>query len=39
MKAIAVATTHTATALAGHADRIVHRLDELQISEVAGWFA
>ena len=39
MKAVAVATTNTATALAGHADRIVHRLDELQIAEVAGWFA
>ena len=39
MKAVAVATTNTAAALAGHADRIVHRLDELQIPEVAGWFA
>ncbi len=39
MKAVAVATTNTATALAGHADRIVHRLDELQIPEVAAWFS
>ena len=39
MKAVAVATTNPAAALAGHADRIVHRLDELQIPEVAGWFA
>ena len=39
MKAVGVATTNSAAALAGHADRIVHRLDELQIPEVAGWFA
>ena len=39
MKAVAVATTNSATALAGHADRIVHRLDELQIAELAAWFA
>ena len=39
MKAVGVATTNTATALAGHADRIVHRLDELQIPEVAEWFS
>jgi HAD superfamily hydrolase (TIGR01509 family) len=38
MKAVAVATTNTAIALAGHADRIVHRLDELHPSEVAAWF-
>ncbi len=38
MKAVAVATTNTAAALTGHADRIVHRLDELQIAEVADWF-
>ena len=39
MKAVGVATTNSAAALEGHADRIVHRLDELQIPEVAGWFA
>lgn len=39
MKAVAVATTNAAGALAGHADRIVHRLDELQIPDVAAWFA
>lgn len=39
MKAVAVATTNPATALAGRADRVVHRLDELQIAEVAAWFA
>ena len=39
MKAVAVATTNTAAALTGHADRIVHRLDELQIPEVAAWFS
>jgi len=39
MKSVAVATTNSAAALAGHADRIVHRLDELQIAELAAWFA
>jgi HAD superfamily hydrolase (TIGR01509 family) len=39
MKAIGVATTNSAVALNGHADRIVHRLDELHAAEVAGWFA
>jgi HAD superfamily hydrolase (TIGR01509 family) len=39
MKCVAVATTHSAGALAGHADRVVHRLDELQVSEVASWFS
>jgi HAD superfamily hydrolase (TIGR01509 family) len=38
MKCVGVATTHSATSLAGHADRIVHRLDELQIPDVAAWF-
>ena len=39
MKAVGVATTNTADALTGHADKIVHRLDELQIPELAVWFA
>jgi HAD superfamily hydrolase (TIGR01509 family) len=39
MKAVGVATTNPAAALAGHADRIVHRLDELEIAELATWFA
>ena len=38
MKAVAVATTNSAAALEGHADRVVHRLDELQIAELAPWF-
>jgi len=38
MKAVAVATTNSATTLEGRANRVVHRLDELQIPEVAGWF-
>ena len=39
MKAVGVATTNSAAALEGHADRIVHRLDELQVPDVAAWFA
>ncbi len=38
MKVVAVATTHVAEELS-HADRTVHRLDELQPSNLAGWFA
>ncbi len=38
MKAVGVATTNSAAALEGHADRVVHRLDELQIAELAAWF-
>ena len=38
MRAIGVATTNTAIALTGHADRIVHRLDELQVPDLAAWF-
>ena len=37
MRVIGVATTHPASAL-GDADRAVHRLDELQPEELAGWF-
>ncbi len=39
MKAVGVATTNSATALDGHADRVVHRLDELQVADLAAWFA
>ena len=38
MRRIGVATTHPAEALAGHADRVVHRLDELQTGDLAAWF-
>lgn len=38
MRCIAVASTNTAGALAGHADRIVHRLDEIEPAELAAWF-
>ncbi|GAB4246545.1 MAG: HAD family hydrolase [Candidatus Methylacidiphilales bacterium] len=34
---VAVATTHRAEELQ-HADRVVHRLDELRVEELAGWF-
>ncbi len=37
MKVVGVATTHPADSLLG-ADRIVHRLDELSVSELARWF-
>ncbi|MEQ1851476.1 MAG: HAD-IA family hydrolase [Chthoniobacteraceae bacterium] len=39
MKCVAVATTNDAASLAGHADRVVHRLDEIQSAELALWFA
>jgi HAD superfamily hydrolase (TIGR01509 family) len=38
MKAIGVATTNTAITLQGHADRIVHRLDELHPADITAWF-
>ncbi len=38
MKCVAVASTNSAESLAGHADRIVHRLDEIQPAELAAWF-
>jgi beta-phosphoglucomutase family hydrolase len=34
MKAVAVATTHPAEALRAHADRVVHRLDELAVADL-----
>lgn len=37
MKVVAVATTHAAEKLHG-ADRVVHRLDELSVAEISGWF-
>jgi HAD superfamily hydrolase (TIGR01509 family) len=37
MKVIGVATTHPASEL-GAADRVVHRLDEMQPAELAAWF-
>jgi HAD superfamily hydrolase (TIGR01509 family) len=37
MKVVGVATTHPATALDG-ADCVIHRLDELTVERVAGWF-
>jgi HAD superfamily hydrolase (TIGR01509 family) len=36
-KRVAVATTHPAEELV-HADRVVHRLDELSVEELASWF-
>ena len=39
MKCVAVATTNSADSLAGHADRIVLRLDEIQPAELAAWFS
>lgn len=38
MKVVGVATTHPIADL-GAADRAVHRLDELQPADLAGWFA
>ena len=38
MRRIAVATTHAPETLAGHADRVVRQLDELQPAELAAWF-
>jgi sugar-phosphatase len=38
MKVVGVATTHAADKLTG-ADRVVHRLDELTVVELTGWFA
>jgi HAD superfamily hydrolase (TIGR01509 family) len=38
MKCVAVATTNSAESLAGHADRVVRRLDEIQPGELAAWF-
>lgn len=38
MRRIAVATTHPAEALEPHADRVVARLDELDVKELARWF-
>ena len=37
MKVVGVATTHPAAALTG-ADRVVHRLDELTVAGLSGWF-
>ena len=37
MKVVAVATTHAPDALR-NADRVVHRLDELTLEEIAEWF-
>lgn len=34
MKAVGVATTHPAEKLRPHADRVVHRLDELDVAEI-----
>jgi HAD superfamily hydrolase (TIGR01509 family) len=39
MKCVGVATTNSADSLAGHADKVVHRLDELQIQDLAAWFS
>jgi len=39
MKCVGVATTNPADALAGQADRVVHRLDELQAADLAAWFS
>jgi HAD superfamily hydrolase (TIGR01509 family) len=38
MKRVAVATTNPAEKLAGHADRVVARLDELTVAECARWW-
>ena len=38
MKVVGVATTHAADKLTG-VDRVVHRLDELTVVELTGWFA
>jgi HAD superfamily hydrolase (TIGR01509 family) len=39
MKCIAVATTNPRELLAPHADRVVQRLDELDVDEMGGWVA
>jgi len=38
MKVVGVATTHPLEELTG-ADRAVRRLDDLQVAELASWFA
>ncbi len=38
MKVVGVATTHPAAELAGHVDRVVHRLDELEVEDLAELF-
>lgn len=38
MKVVGVATTHPAAALEGRVDRVVHRLDELQIADLVALF-
>lgn len=38
MRCVAVATTHPPETLAPHADRVVNRLDELNVTELAEWF-
>jgi HAD superfamily hydrolase (TIGR01509 family) len=38
MKAVGVATTHPAEALVGRCDRIVHRLDELDVADLLSLF-
>jgi beta-phosphoglucomutase-like phosphatase (HAD superfamily) len=37
MKCVAVATTYPAAQLAPHADRVVQRLDELDVREFVNW--
>lgn len=39
MKVVGVATTHPADVLAGKVDRVVHRLDELEISDLVALIA
>jgi HAD superfamily hydrolase (TIGR01509 family) len=36
MRVVGVATTHAAAALAGQVDRVVHRLDELTVADLAA---
>jgi len=38
MRCVGVATTNTAEALMPFADRVVHRLDEIEPAELAAWF-
>ena len=38
MRRVAVATTNPAERLRPFADRVVVRLDELSVAELAGWF-
>jgi HAD superfamily hydrolase (TIGR01509 family) len=38
MKAVGVATTHPAEALVGRCDRVVHRLDELDVADLLSLF-